>query len=244
MDFSDKLISLLQSQDRQGLGFDGFRLIVFDLDDTLFPEANFLHSGYREIARRASARFGIAEEEVLRALFCPPDGLRPFDALSLKVAMTVEEMVQIYRTHRPDIALAPEVKATLTELHGREDTIVLILTQGRVTTQTNKIEALGLDSLTDGYVIVDNPVPGEDPDGAKSEAFREIDRIFRGAAKVAVGDNPPKDFLMPNRMGWLTIGLADTSGRNIHPVDLRQFAPPAGPRHIIRSIAELQNFFH
>lgn len=244
MDFSDKLTTLLQSQDPQGLGFDGFRLIVFDLDDTLFPEADFLHSGYREIARRAALRFGIAEEEARRALFSPAEGLRPFDALSRKVAMTVEEMVQIYRSHRPDIELAPDVKATLTELHNRENTIILILTQGRITTQTNKIEALGLDSLTDGHVIVANPAPGEDPDGAKSEAFRELDRIFRGAAKVAVGDNPPKDFMMPNRMGWITIGLADTKGTNIHPVDLRQFAPPSGPQHIIESIAELQNFFH
>ena len=36
---------------------------------------------------------------------------------------------------------------------------------------------------------------------------------------VYVGDNPRKDFLAPNSLGWFTVGIR-SSGRNIHPQEL------------------------
>ena len=36
---------------------------------------------------------------------------------------------------------------------------------------------------------------------------------------IYIGDNPKKDFITPNRLGWTTIGILD-SGQNIHSQDV------------------------
>ena len=54
-----------------------------------------------------------------------------------------------------------------------------------------------------------------------------------------VGDNPKKDFIAPNVLGWETICLLD-SGCNIRPQEFLSVSTAALPRCKIKSLIELQ----
>ena len=53
-----------------------------------------------------------------------------------------------------------------------------------------------------------------------------------------VGDNPRKDFISPNALGWLTVCLKD-DGRNIHKQDFTSITAQALPKKTIESLKEL-----
>lgn len=190
-------------------------VVAFDLDDTLFPERDYLHSAYREIASILSAKYGIDRGGCLDAMLAGG-----FDALISLLddrAIAHEEdvmwCVDRYRHHKPDISLSPIVKSTLSGLKQRGVAIALI-TDGRITTQTLKIEGLGLNDYISPEDISISEAIGAD----KSQPLpflRVMQRHPDAERYVYVGDNPTKDFFHPNALGWITIGLLD-EGINIH----------------------------
>ena len=220
------------------------RLIVFDLDDTLFPEAEFVASARREIARRLSGRYRIPASSLLMIMSHPGEGENAFDALSRfltkAIGENVEEsikwMVDVYRTHKPDISLAHGVRAALAALADDPHTLTGLITRGRLTTQINKIEALGLRP----YLSIPPSICTQtDSDGSKSHFFRHYDRAVPGrVARISVGDNPPVDFAEPKRMGWITVAVADR-GDNIHPQNFSTCPAICRPDHVIDSVADL-----
>jgi putative hydrolase of the HAD superfamily len=54
-----------------------------------------------------------------------------------------------------------------------------------------------------------------------------------------IGDNPAKDFVAPNRLGWNTVCLLD-DGRNIHPQDF-SLSSQMLPQHRISQLSEIEN---
>ena len=77
-------------------------------------------------------------------------------------------------------------------------------------------------------IIVSEEFGSEKPDERNYLYFSE---------KLYVGDNPQKDFLAPNRLGWETICLLD-NGENIHCQD---FSLPVEylPHYKIRAFDEI-----
>lgn len=87
-------------------------MTVFDLDDTLFKERDFVTSSFKVIAREADRRGIISYEKALAILCAGRDGGMAFSSLAEEVAarapgcgLTEEWMVNTYRTHTPDIKL-------------------------------------------------------------------------------------------------------------------------------------------
>jgi putative hydrolase of the HAD superfamily len=54
-----------------------------------------------------------------------------------------------------------------------------------------------------------------------------------------IGDNPAKDFVAPNHLGWTTICLLD-DGQNIHPQDF-SLSQQMLPQHRISKLSEIEN---
>ena len=97
-----------------------------------------------------------------------------------------------------------------------------VITDGREITQKQKIEALGLSE----WICPDLVIINEDKKYFKPNHW-SFDRMMlqcyekypnRDIALYYVGDNPEKDFLAPNELGWTTVCLLD-DGRNIHKQD-------------------------
>ena len=213
---------------------------AFDLDDTLYKEIDFVKSGYRAIARMYASKIGCDEEEVYAVAWNAfLNDQNAIDAVMNHYPsdFTVAELVERYRNHIPEIVLPTKVKKILDELVAK-GFMLAIITDGRSTTQRNKIAALGLDRMvSDDMVIISEEVGCDKnkPDGFKAlmDKVKDDDALL-----YYIGDNPEKDFYWPNKLGWTTICLLD-DGSNIHCQDFRQFGADYQPRYKINSIDEL-----
>ena len=212
------------------------RVVVFDLDDTLYKEQDYLLSAYREIAAQIESRYGL---EAVFDRMCQwwQEGENVFQRLTdtYRLDMTLDELLAIYRSHVPAIRLDEETKCQLDRL--RQHAILGLITDGRRLTQRHKIEALGLSAYMDASDILISEETGfEKP---SDEPFRHIMARYPSRTYYYIGDNPAKDFVAPNRLGWTTVCLLD-NGRNIHPQDF-SLSQQMLPQHRISQLSEIEN---
>jgi putative hydrolase of the HAD superfamily len=218
----------------------GRSAVIFDLDDTLYYERDYVRSGYRAVAEhlRETLGRGGAMDEWLWDRFCRGESAGAFDALNEAFSLGldgrgVEKLVAVYRTHRPDIVPIHGVGRLLDDLGSRAE--LGVVSDGYLPAQQYKLEALGLGERFGAVVFTERlgrefwkPSPAGFARVADALDVRPVDCTY-------VGDNPAKDFLAPNRLGWRTVQLL-LAGQ-VH--SLRP-APPGGePLHVVRSIAEL-----
>ena len=214
-------------------------LVAFDLDDTLYKEIDYLRSAYREIAFYATHGDRLRGSDLLALMMQTyRNGGNAFRRLNktLKTDTPIETYLQMYRSHRPDINLAGEVRLTLDELKAAGCTLAII-TDGRSVQQRNKIAALGLDRwIAEDDIIISEEIGTEKPSEANylqvMQRHPEVERF------VYVGDNPAKDFITPNRLGWTTVCLRD-NGENIHLQKFNEQDMPYQPQHHIVTLTEL-----
>lgn len=220
-------------------------LVAFDLDDTLYKERDFVMSGYRAIASKlAEVNNAFNYDEMVHVMAHAP--LNPFDSLaeyllnrsiqqSLNHDYDIPWMVTTYRNHFPDISAGSAV-AVIEQLREAGYKIGLI-TDGRTATQTNKIKALGLDSIIPvDNISISETIGGEKYTPLPFERMMKLNPDIRHF--IYVGDNPMKDFLWPNRLGWTTIQLID-NGRNVHSQQVSLPSDYYRPQYRIKSLDEL-----
>lgn len=192
--------------------YDKNLAVVFDLDDTLYKEIDYLYSAYREIAFLAAPR----QEEAFQLMkACYEKGENAFEAVIQKFGLQtdVKALLNIYRNHVPAINLSADAEAFLSSLQ-QKDCVIGLITDGREVTQMHKVEALGLSAyIAKDDIVISESFGSEKPSERNYRYF--MDR-YPNARYCYVGDNVKKDFVTPNRLGWMTIRLRDTAGRNIH----------------------------
>jgi len=193
------------------------RAVVFDLDDTLYPEHSYVLSGFRAVAAWAEQHLGIPYpigSTALQRLF--ESGVRgnTFNRWLEDFGVGSDEwesqLVQIYRAHRPDIAPYPEATELLPRLHGRY--WLGLVSDGYLEVQRNKWASLGLNAYFDGVVFSDEL--GREAWKPSPRPFSEIllKLCVAGKEAVYVADNPKKDFLGAKRLGMRTIRIRDSEG--------------------------------
>lgn len=220
-------------------------LIAFDLDDTLYKERDFVASGYRAVARAlADADDAFYYDEMVHVMANAP--VNPFDSLaeylvnrsiqqSISHNFDIPWMVTTYRNHFPDNK-ADDALAILTDLIAKGYRIGII-TDGRAVTQSNKIKALGLDRLiAPENISISEIIGGEKYTPIPFQRMMKLNADIKRF--IYVGDNPMKDFLWPNRLGWTTIQLND-DGRNVHSQQVALPSDDYSPRHHISALNEL-----
>lgn len=210
-------------------------VIVLDLDDTLYKEADYQRSGFeavcnfikhlnsRSIENEVAELLQAGESDVLTEI-CKLMGFSP---------TAKESLLWVYRLHEPDIQLSADVKQTIQQLETYF--LLAILTDGRSISQRLKLKALGLSHL---------PVYISEEYGADKLSpvrFQQIMQDMSAERYVYVGDNPTKDFLIPNQLGWLTIGLKD-NGHNIHSQVLDGLDPVMLPQVWIEKLQEIYTY--
>ena len=194
------------------------RTVVFDLDDTLFAERDYVRSGMAAVA---------ALVEQLNGEALPLDmshDADPLGAIRRRAGLpetALEALLWAYRLHRPTITLRPGAATAIAACRRRGDAVA-VLTDGRSVTQRLKIAALGLD--LDG-IFISEELGATKPSDI---GFGAIERALPAAGYVYVADNPEKDFLAPNARGWWTIGLGPLTDA-IHACDLSVLPPQALP---------------
>lgn len=190
------------------------KVVVFDLDDTLYKEDDYVLSAYAEIARCLSVEKGLNRNEIINILNGSREsGENPFDNLLKRYnVITIEDLLVIYRYHLPDINLPKDSIKLLEKLKG--NVVIGLITDGRSITQRNKIKALGLEAyIEDENIIISEEFGSEKTDVSNYLFF--CNKYPDNNVFYYIGDNLKKDFVNANSLGWTTIQLID-NGRNIH----------------------------
>lgn len=188
--------------------------IVFDLDDTLYPEADYAHSALRCFAETAAALYGtpvVAEDLIAGFEAGEKDAVGKACRQAGLADAARGELLALMRAHRPAITLPPDSREALARLAART-LPYSILTDGRSLTQRQKIHALGLAGYAGLFISAETGREKPDP-----RAYLAVAALHSaGECFVYIGDNPAKDFFAPNALGWQTVMIRDR-GRNIHP---------------------------
>jgi putative hydrolase of the HAD superfamily len=193
------------------------RIIFFDLDDTIYPEREYVLSGFRAIANWAESRWGLtcavtlAEFQSYFASGYRQDVFQRWLAEKNLPAAALQEMVQVMCTHTPGISLRIEAKVLLDCLQQASYTLGLV-TEGRRKVQEAKINALGLDRWLSAKVIM-----GEEETAhwkPSAVPFERALALLSGDPKQAVyiGDNPRKDFRGARTLGIRTVRVRYADG--------------------------------
>lgn len=215
--------------------------VVFDLDDTLYPERQFALCGFRACGEWAKTEFGV-------------DGVGEEMTRLLDTGMLGKLFKLVLETHVPDhrpehlIALREAYRGAAAELSLFEDGAwaldhygakgpLGLITDGTHTVQRKKVAALAIEPRFHEIIYTD--ALGEEKAFAKPHplAFERVAAAIGapGDRFVYVGDNPVKDFVAPNAMGWTTVQIVRDGG--IH--DVTRVIDGGAPQHTIGSLSEL-----
>lgn len=191
---------------------DGLEAIVFDLDDTLYSEKQYVWSGYREIAKQLP-QIEYAERK-LQLLF--KEEKSAIDELLKQEGIYTEDLkqkcLQIYRYQKPDIILFEGVKDILIELRKKKYKLGII-TDGRPEGQRAKIEVLGLETLVDRIIVTDElgGIEFRKPNAKAFQLMKEqLDVEYDQMCYV--GDNIKKDFIAPEQLRMKAIWFHNKDG--------------------------------
>ena len=225
---------------------EGLKGIVFDMDDTLYLERDYVRSGFQAVATLVGESGTVPKNRVFAFLWDAfASGVRgnTFDLLletfpMLCASHSAQDLIHAYREHVPTIGMSEEMHGLITSLQ-HDDTIALgVISDGPLVSQQAKVSALGLEKLFDEIVLTDRW--GQDTWKPHHQGFDFMERRFNAPPEnmAYIADNPSKDFIAPNDRGWQTIRL--------HLPGQLRFDLPCGQGHFradltADSIEELRN---
>ncbi|RYY20327.1 MAG: HAD family hydrolase [Chitinophagaceae bacterium] len=206
---------------------------VFDLDDTLYQEIDFLRSAYKIIASSLEPNIKVSIYDEMIERYHRKENVFAWIVQQYKEHLGEKDaawLISTYREHIPEIRLSTETAAFIREVRDRKIPTGLI-TDGRSVTQRNKLRALGIEDLFT-EIIISEEFGSEKPD---ERNYLHFVSKFPGSEFYYFGDNTKKDFITPARLGWTTICVKD-SGKNIHK---QVFDGNEIPRFVVGGFDEL-----
>lgn len=206
-------------------------VIVFDLDDTLYNEMDYLRSAYASIAQKLDPDEWHQLFSRMFSLFRSKEDV--FEFVSKKYDAEKSELIATYRSHVPKLKMfdgALDIMDRIKEKGGK----IGIITDGRKSTQTIKLKALGILPLVD-KIVISEEIGSEKPD---ERNYRIIEEAFPECNYLYMADNLRKDFISPNILGWNSIGLVD-NGFNMHYDGHLYFNKERRPKSFVTSFKEI-----
>ena len=209
------------------------KAVVFDLDDTLFPETDYVKSGFSAIGDAISDA-GLADK--LWMLF-EKDRKNVYQRAGFS-EKECQKFIEIYRSHKPDIKLKSETEALLKDLKNKGIKLGII-TDGRPTGQWNKIYALGLDKIMDKIIVTDE-LGGEQFRKPNPKAFELMKESLNVEfdEMMYVGDNPQKDFYIGSVYPIVTARIITTGVYADKPyfMDIKEEKPVLSLQEVLKCI--------
>lgn len=217
-------------------------VLVFDLDDTLYPERQFALSGFRAAERWAEATLGV------KGLAADMTGLLDRGHLGELFRMALAArlpdhapehlagLIDAYRDHEPELALFEDAAWALSHFSGTA-TLGLI-TDGTHHVQAKKVEALGIAPHF-REIVYTHALGGRAFAKPHPRGYEMVEQSLGGDGRrlAYIGDNPSKDFVIPNARGWTSVMVERPQARRIHAA--AAVADGGAPHHTIASLTEL-----
>ncbi|MGZ7119993.1 MAG: HAD family hydrolase [Methanobacterium sp.] len=184
--------------------------IIFDLDDTLYPEQQFVISGFSHVSNYLSKRYDFEQGFIFDILINDfKNGIRKknFNILLKKLDLEdelLEEIIICYREHQPSLSLYSDAKNSLNTLINKFK--LGMITDGYYDTQQKKIEALQIEEYFD--IIIINDISKGISKMKKEPFVKALDNLgVEPEETIYIGDNPQKDFIKSNELGIITVRI-------------------------------------
>ena len=194
------------------------KLIIFDIDDTLYNEIDYVKSGYKVVSKYIEEKYNKINiyNQLLRIFNVSSKNVfnRLLDELNVDYSNDdVLFLVELYRNHKPDIKLSNDTIDTLTEL--RKKYKLAVVSDGNYNTQKLKSEALELEKYFDEIILTDEY--GKDYWKPSIKAFELLATNFdvKLEEMLYIGDNPNKDFYI-SKYRIKTVRLYNKKGIYYH----------------------------
>lgn len=212
-------------------------IVIFDLDDTLYNEMDYVQSGFLATAEYIEKNFGFSSSkslDVMNEILTKEGRGKVFDRLLERYRIfsipLVEECVHVYRYHVPSITpfpIAVELLETLEEPK-------YLVTDGHVDVQQSKIDALGIKKhFKKIFITYRYGVNYAKPSTLCFKKIKELERCD-WSDLLYIADDPTKDFVNLKPLGVHTIRVL-TGGHKAVQVDERFNA-----EYIIQDLTELR----
>lgn len=187
------------------------KLVIFDIDDTLYLEKKFVKSGFFECSLLISDRYKMCKEYVYNKLIklFEISSKNIFDRFFLEEGISIgieeiNELIDRYRFHMPNIK-SSDKNVNLLDFFKEKKYKLAIVSDGNYLTQSNKVKALGLEKYFDKIILTDEL--GKEywkPSIFPFQILREELNIDY-SEMVYIGDNPKKDFYISHLLKIITI---------------------------------------
>jgi putative hydrolase of the HAD superfamily len=219
-----------------------WQAILFDLDDTLYPERDYVLSGMKSVAAGLEREIGVPAAMIfaeLRESF--EAGVRgdTFNRWVAKQGLDAEawvpRMVELYRTHEPIIQPYPGVRELLDRL--RRQCPLGLISDGYLEVQRLKWKALQLQEYFQAVIFSD--AYGRDAWKPSAQPYEEAVRFLKLPANemAYVADNPLKDFRGARALGIETLRIRQPGALHGR---LEPAAPADAPDREIVNLADLE----
>ncbi|WP_240418155.1 HAD family hydrolase [Paenibacillus periandrae] len=190
--------------------------IVFDMDDTLYEEKDYVKSGFKAIDDWIRRDFQVSGfYETALEVFHSGEKKFIFNKTLKKLNMKIDDnlimsIVDYYRSHDPNIHLLDDAKWVFENLNN----IVKIglISDGYLVAQEKKVHALKLREKCHSVILTDKwgKEYWKPSQAAYEQASRELQLPHDQC--VYIGDNVKKDFITAKRLGWTTIFIDRKEG--------------------------------
>jgi putative hydrolase of the HAD superfamily len=195
--------------------------VILDLDDTLYPHVQHVHSGFAAVATYVDRHFGVPAKDAYAALRHAREAgsrgseLQKLCEVTRLDATIVPDLLREFHAHRPQLWLRHDAAAALRMLR-ETGWRTALLTNGDPSIQAAKVRALSLEALVDHVVYASEHAPGGKP--AREPFLETLSRLQAAPHEaVMVGDDPVNDIEGARALGMRTIFLA-RPGRPHHAV--------------------------
>ncbi len=203
----DEVIKFSSFKDLPQMLGDEIEAVIFDLDDTLYSQKEFMRSGLRKVAERLP-QVRNCYNRMCAAL---EKGEMPIEYVFKKEKINdpqlLRECLDLFIEHEPTIELYPCVADCFRKLRKQKMYLALV-TDGKIVMQRNKIKALDLEKYLDEILVTDE-LAGH----GNVHEFRKPNDIayliMRKRLGIAlrnmayVGEDPKLDFDAPQKLGMV-----------------------------------------
>jgi len=194
--------------------------VIFDLDDTLYNEIDYCRSGLASVAeflayRASSIEHRASSEDIFDALwrqFNAGNRKNTFNATLDELGIgydekLIQELINVYRNHVPKITLPDDSRDVLCQLSGKYT--LALLTDGFLPAQQLKVQALGIEKYFKCIIYTEQLGPEQSGWKPSPVGFEKLMKTLNARPKniAYIADNAKKDFIAPNKLGFLTIQI-------------------------------------
>jgi putative hydrolase of the HAD superfamily len=216
--------------------------VVFDLDDTLYDEVEYCKSGFTSVSEFLASMPEMPPTESLFDAFWKQftagNRKETFNAALDELGIDYDEkllqqLIYVYRNHAPKITLPQESGDILSQLSSKFT--LALLTDGFLPAQRLKVQALGLEKYFSSIIYTEQL--GREfwkPSPVGFERLMETLNEQPGHM-VYVADNEVKDFIAPNRLGFITVQMTRPTG--LHTESAQE--PDSAAQYKISQISQL-----